>query len=180
MFRFRTIPRTVGQVSFVRFNSTKAYDEALAIFKTDLKKAMIAKDVLKKDTIRSIMSTIKNEEINGLQKTEFELYRVFNKMVKQRKDSIAEYQKLNRSDLAEKEQLETSVIEEYLHKLPVASAEEVEKKVEEWLKEKLQNEVPPIGKIMGAVLEELASSWNSSPKIIKALIPKFYKTLSQK
>ena len=180
LYMFRNNIRTTFRGVHVRFNSTQAYNDTLAAFKVDLKKAMLAKDAVKKDTIRGILSTIKNEEINGLEKNEFELFRVFSKMAKQRRTSLEEYIKVNRSDLAEREEQEAQIIETYLKQLPVASEEEINAKVEAWLLDILKGEVPPIGKIMSQINDELVSEWKASAKQVKAIVGKHYKTLQKK
>jgi hypothetical protein len=81
----------------------------------DMKDAMRAKDQLKVDTLRAAMSAItyKKVESGSDLSTDDELA-VLQKQVKQRNDSIAEYTKANRVELAEKETKERDILAKYL------------------------------------------------------------------
>ncbi|MCS6871794.1 MAG: GatB/YqeY domain-containing protein [Anaerolineae bacterium] len=81
----------------------------------DLKAAMKSGDIQRRDAIRLIASAIKQEEID-CQKTltEDEVVALLMREAKKRRDSIEEAQRLKRTDTAEKEQFELSVIESYL------------------------------------------------------------------
>lgn len=82
----------------------------------DLKDAMRAKDEVKLTTIRAIKSAIKYKEVEGEAKVldDAGILTVLTTQVKQRRDAVAEYQKANRPDLAEKEEKEIAVIQAYL------------------------------------------------------------------
>ncbi len=82
---------------------------------TDLKEAMKARDQLLIDTLRSVMSafTYKRTEKNT-DLTDEEMLAVIQKQVKQRNDSIAEYTKASRMELAEKEIKEKDILTKYL------------------------------------------------------------------
>lgn len=81
----------------------------------DLKAAMKSGDIQRRDAIRLIASAIKQEEID-CQKTltEDEVVALLMREAKKRRDSIEEAQRLKRTDTAEKEQFELSVIKSYL------------------------------------------------------------------
>lgn len=100
-----------------RLQATPGYTQLLQTLKVDLKQAMIAKKSLEKNTIKSIMSSIKNREIDGAKQTETSLKKTLTKMLKQRNDSAAIYLKQDRADLAEVEQKETEVIQKYMSEL---------------------------------------------------------------
>jgi len=82
----------------------------------DLKDAMRAKDELKTSVIRMAKSAIKYKEVEGTNKVLDEpgILAVLTTMLKQRRDSIAEFQKAGRNDLAEKEEKEVAIILGYL------------------------------------------------------------------
>lgn len=83
-----------------------------------IKVAMKKKDQLRLDTLRFLQSAIKNREIelrpNPI--TEEEVMGVVKKLAKQRRESIEQYQNGGRKDLAEKEQAELEILEEFLPK----------------------------------------------------------------
>ncbi len=81
----------------------------------DLKEAMRSKDVVRRDTIRLLLTTLKNAEIEkGGEVTQAEADALLQKQAKQRRESINAYQEGGRSDLAESEQAELAIIEAYL------------------------------------------------------------------
>ncbi|CCE63802.1 hypothetical protein TPHA_0F03210 [Tetrapisispora phaffii CBS 4417] len=132
--------RTTTRVTYVsrsciRTINSEAYTSTIIGLKKDLKQAMLAKDDAKKTTIRNILSTVKNMELDNQGKdfNELTLFGIYSKLIKQRKDSIAEFIKNDRTDLASKEETELAIINSYLKLLPVASQEEVDKKVTELL-----------------------------------------------
>lgn len=86
-----------------------------------MKQAMIAKNALEKNTIKSIMATIKNREIDGAKQTESSLKRTLTKMIKQRTDSETLYRQQDRADLADKEKQESIFIQKYLSSLETES-----------------------------------------------------------
>jgi hypothetical protein len=81
-----------------------------------MKEAMKAKDQVRLDTLRFLQSAVKNREIelrpNPI--TEEEILGVIKKLVKQRKESIEQYQQGGRADLVAKEQAELKILEEFL------------------------------------------------------------------
>ena len=97
--------------------------ELIERLKDEQKTAMKAKDKARLGTIRLIMAAIKQQEIDG-QKTlsNDEVLAVMTKMVKQRRDSVSQYQSAGRQDLADVELAEISVLEEFMPK-PLSSEE---------------------------------------------------------
>lgn len=83
---------------------------------TDMKEAMKARDQVKVDTLRAALSafTYKRTECGKDELNETEELEVLQKQVKQRNDSISEYTKANRTDLAEKETAERDILLKYL------------------------------------------------------------------
>lgn len=81
----------------------------------DLKAAMKARDAERTGTLRMAISAMKYRTIErNAQLSDDEQIDVLRKQVKQRNDSIEEYTKAGRADLAEKEQRERTILEEYL------------------------------------------------------------------
>lgn len=164
----------------IRFNSTatSAYTEVMSGLKLGLKQAMIKKANLEKNTIRSILADIKNSEINGGAKDEFNLYKVFTKMINQRNQSSAEYLKQQRDDLSEIELNEVKVIDNFKKLLPISSPEEIADHLTQFLTElKAKDPTLQINKVFPLILDDLAKQWNTSPSLIKPLIPKIYKSV---
>lgn len=87
--------------------------------KEELKTAMKAKDEVALNTVRGILSACTNELVATKRTpqdvlTNEEMTAVIKRAVKQRKDSVAQYMKGNRSDLAQVEMSEISLLEKYL------------------------------------------------------------------
>ncbi len=116
-----------------------------------IKEAMKAKDQIRLTTLRMLQSSIKNKEIEIRPKEieDDEVLSVINKLVKQRKESIQQYQDAGRQDLADKEAQEASILEKYLPEQ--LSEEKVTAIVDEVIAE-LQAESP---KQMGQVMKEV-------------------------
>ena len=121
----------------------------------DLKLAMKARDQLRMDAIRMVKAALQNKEIE-LKKAldEAEMSRVLLTLVKQRKESVEQYQKGKRDDLADKELKEIAIIEAYLPK--ALSQEEIVKIVEDAVREAGPVTMKDMGKIMKAVTAKLA------------------------
>lgn len=82
----------------------------------DVKTAMKSGDKARLGTLRLIQAEIQKVELSGVKLDEAGVAQVMTKMVKQRRDSIEQYTKGNRPDLAAIEQAEIGVIEGYLPK----------------------------------------------------------------
>jgi uncharacterized protein len=121
----------------------------------DLKTAMRAKDQVRMDVIRMIKAAFLNKEIE-LKKDldDSEMSRVMSTLVKQRRESIEQYQKAQRQDLAEKELREITIIEGYLPKS--LSADDVARVVDTVVKETGAASLKEMGTVMKAVMSRLA------------------------
>jgi uncharacterized protein len=98
----------------------------------DMVAAMKARDAERTGTLRMVKAALKNREIEKRSAlTDAEAQQVFNTMIKQRRDSIEQFTKGNRPELAAKEAREIVIIEGYLPK--AAGKEELNKFVEEAL-----------------------------------------------
>ena len=81
----------------------------------DLKEAMKARDQVRLDTLRSVLSAFTYKRVEaGHDPTDDEQLAVVQKLVKQRNDSIVEYGKAGRSELVEKETRERDILQKYL------------------------------------------------------------------
>ena len=82
---------------------------------SDLKQAMRNKEALKRTVLRTMLSEIRNAEINSQTTLDDEgIISVLTKQVQQRKDSVEAYEAANRQDLVEKETAEINIISVYL------------------------------------------------------------------
>lgn len=122
-----------------------------------IKAAMLAKDQSRLLALRSIKSLILLEETkeggsDGL--SEEAETKILNKAAKQRRDSLEIYQKQGRADLAEKEQAELSVIEEFLPKQ--LTVEELKEKVAAIISQVGASSPADMGKVMGVASKSLA------------------------
>ncbi|MBM3350961.1 MAG: GatB/YqeY domain-containing protein [Betaproteobacteria bacterium] len=81
----------------------------------DMKTAMRAKDSARLGAIRLLQAAIKQREVDErIELNDGHVIAVIEKMLKQRRDSIAAYESANRSDLADVEKFELSVLQTYL------------------------------------------------------------------
>jgi len=123
----------------------------------DMTQAMKDKDTNKLSTLRMAKSALMNEENKrgvGTVLTDDEVMKVLNSLVKQRKDSIEQYEKAGRAELAEKEKAELSVLEEYLPQS--ATKEEIEAAVADAIAETGASSMKEMGLVMKAALAKLA------------------------
>jgi uncharacterized protein len=121
----------------------------------DLKTAMKSRDSDRLSTLRMVKTALKNREIDKMEAlTDEESIKVLQSLVKQRRDSIEQYQQAGRIDLAEKEAAELKVIEEYL---PAALDEAaIARIVEETVAETGASSMKEMGAVMKAVMAKLA------------------------
>lgn len=88
-----------------------------------LKEAMKSGNVRERDALRLIMSAIKQIEVDErITVDDARLLAILDKMLKQRRESIAQYQAANRQDLVEKEQFEVDIIQKFMP-APLSDAE---------------------------------------------------------
>ena len=122
---------------------------------SDLTEAMKAKDANRLGTLRMVKANLMNRKIEkGDELTDDEVTKALQSLVKQRKDSIEQYTNAGRTELAEKEQSELTVIEEYLPQS--ASAEEIEQAVSAAITEIGASSIKDMGAVMKATLAKLA------------------------
>jgi uncharacterized protein YqeY len=124
---------------------------------TDLTAAMKAKDANRMGALRMVKAALMNEANKkgaDYVLTDEETMKTLNSLVKQRKDSIEQYTSANRADLAEKEQTELSILEEYLPQS--ATKEEIEIAVAEAIGETGASSMKDMGAVMKASQAKLA------------------------
>ena len=124
-----------------------------------VKDAMKAKDERKLSTLRMVNSTIKNADIEARGQgkpplSDADLLGVFQKMIKQRQESVELYQKGNRADLVAQEQGEIEIISAYL---PQQMAEsEIVDTVAALVRETGATAMKDMGRVMAAIKERYA------------------------
>lgn len=124
----------------------------------DLKEALKSSQESLRDTVRLILSQIKNRAIelgeDLLDLSEEEIINVLRKEIKKRKESIAAYEKGGRADLAEKEKKELAILEKYAP--PMMSDDNLEKLVASTIEELGGKEAVNFGQVMQAVMKKAA------------------------
>lgn len=118
---------------------------------SDLKEAMRARDQLRLDTLRSALSGFQYKRSEGGQElSDFDETDVVRRLVKQRADAIAEYEKAGRTDLAEKERKEREILLAYLP---------------------AQRSAAEIREIVQSVLAELPAESRNAGAVMKVVMP---------
>lgn len=121
----------------------------------DMKNAMRAKDSERLGTIRLLLAAAKQKEVDErVVVDDVAMIAIVDKLIKQRKDSVAAFTLANRMDLADKESAEIKVLEAYLPQR--LSAEEVLAEVRAIVAELGASGPGDMGKVMGAVKTRLA------------------------
>lgn len=129
--------------------------------KSEMTTAMKARDALRVETLRGAMAAFTNELVAKGRKpteelTDQEAVAVLKRLAKQRKDSVEQFTKGNRPELADKESKELAIIEEYLPQ--TISRDDILKVAEAKKAELGITDASGIGKLTGAVMKELAGS----------------------
>ena len=121
----------------------------------DLTDAMKAKDADKLSTLRMVKANLMNRKIEkGDELTDEEIIKALQSLVKQRRDSIEQYENAGRSDLAAKEAVEIGVIEVYLPQ--AATPDEIEAAVAAAFTETGASSMKDMGTVMKATMANLA------------------------
>ena len=119
-----------------------------------MKAAMRSQEKDRLSTIRLITSAIKQKEVDErITLTDEDVMAILNKMIKQRRDSITQFQAGNREDLAKREADEITVIQEYLPKQ--MSEVEIEHAVADAITEAGATSAKEMGKVMGILKSRL-------------------------
>ena len=121
----------------------------------DMKNAMRAKEAQRLGTIRLLQAAIKQREVDErIELDDVAVIAIVDKLVKQRKDSIAAFTEANRQDLVDQEQLELGFLSVYLPQR--LSEAEVATAVAKIVAETGASGAGDMGKVMGAAKKELA------------------------
>lgn len=123
----------------------------------DMTQAMKDKNANRLSTLRMAKAALMNEANKrgaGYELTDEEITKTLQSLVKQRRDSIEQYTGAGRTELAEKEQAELAVLEEYLPQ--AASPEEILRAVEDAIGETGAASLKDMGAVMKAALAKLA------------------------
>ncbi len=116
----------------------------------EMKSAMRNKEKERLGTIRLILAAIKQREVDErITLDDAQVLAVLDKMVKQRRDSIAQYREANRADLADKEEFELSIVQEFMPQ-PLSETE-----LEALIDQAIATSGASSMKEMGAVMAEL-------------------------
>ena len=116
----------------------------------EMKNAMRAKDSARLGAIRLLQSAIKQREVDErIELGDQDVIAVIEKMLKQRRDSIAAYESANRQDLADVEKFEVSVLQNYLPQ-PL-SDEEISALLEKVVTETGASGIKDMSKVMAAI-----------------------------
>jgi uncharacterized protein YqeY len=121
----------------------------------DVKAAMKAKDKARLGVLRLITAAIKQREVDEkITLNDEQVLAVLEKMVKQRKDSITQYEKAGRDELAQQEAFEIGIIQEYLPEQ--LSEEEINALIDEAIGSSGAESMKDMGKVMGMLKPKLA------------------------
>ena len=121
----------------------------------DMKSAMRAKDAARLGTIRLLLAAIKQREVDErITLDDAQVVGVIDKLVKQRKDSIAAFAQAARQDLVDKESAELAVLEGYLPQR--LSTDDIAAEVRRIVAEVGATGPGDMGKVMGAAKTQLA------------------------
>jgi hypothetical protein len=137
--------------------------------KTAMKEAMRAKDKPRLTTIRSIQAEIKRIEVDErIELDDARVLAVLDKMLKQRRDSISQFEAADRHDLADIEKAEVTVIQQFLPQ-PLTE-DEISEMVVQAISDTGADGMKDMGKVMGVLKAPMQGRANMGEvsKLIKA------------
>jgi uncharacterized protein YqeY len=121
----------------------------------DMKTAMKAKDAARLSAVRLLLSAIKQREVDERKDiSDADILGVIEKMLKQRRDSISQYESAGRQDLADVEKFEVGVLSGYMPQQ--LSEAEMVAEVEAAIAQTGAKGIPDMGKVMGVLKGKLA------------------------
>ena len=119
-----------------------------------MKAAMKGGDKRKLGVIRLLMAAVKQREVDErVELDDTQILAILDKMVKQRRDSITQYEQAERSDLVEQEQYEIEILQEYLPE--ALSQEEINAMIAEAIAATSAESMRDMGKVMGELKPKL-------------------------
>jgi uncharacterized protein YqeY len=134
----------------------------------DLTAAMKAQDAPRTSTLRMVKAAMMNRQIEkGSELDDEDMQKLLRSLVKQRRDSIEQYEKAGRAELVAKERAEIEVIETYLPQ--AASTEEIEQAVATAIAETGASSMKDMGKVMKATQAALAGK-NADGRLVSEVV----------
>src|ERR1044072_5389509 len=134
----------------------------------DMIAAMKAKDAERTSTLRMIKAATTNREKDGgAEITDEDFLKLLRSQVKQRRDSVEQYEKGGRQDLADKEKAEIVIVEAYLPQ--AASQEEIDEAVARAITETGASSMKEMGAVMKAAMAHLAGK-NADGKMVSEAV----------
>jgi len=135
---------------------------------SDLTASMKAQDAPRTSTLRMVKAAVMNREIEkGGELDDEEMTKLLRSLVKQRRDSVEQYERGGRQELADKEKTEIDLIEAYLPQ--AASRDEIEQAIDAALAETGATSMKDMGKVMKAVQTTLAGK-NADGRIVSEAV----------
>ena len=121
----------------------------------DMKAAMRARDAARLSAVRLLLAAIKQREVDErIELTDADVMSVIEKMLKQRRESIAQYEKAARKDLADVEKFEVGVLLAYLPQQ--LSDSQINEEISKAVQEAGASGIKDMGKVMAALKPRLA------------------------
>ena len=134
----------------------------------DIATAMKARDASRLSALRMLKAAVMNKSVEkGRDLDDAEVLQVVASLVKQRRDSIEQFEKAGRADLVAKESSELAVLQSYLP--PSATPEEINAAVAEAIAETGATSAKDLGKVMKAVMPKLAGK-NADGKAVNEAV----------
>ena len=134
----------------------------------DMTAAMKSRDAARTSTLRMLKAAIMNREKEGTGAlTDEDVMKLLRSQVKQRRDSVEQYQKGGRPELAAKEEAEIAIIETYLPQ--AASQEEIDQAVAAAIAETGASSMKEMGAVMKAAMAKLAGK-NADGKMVSEAV----------
>ena len=135
---------------------------------SDLTASMKAQDAARTSTLRMVKAAMMNRQIEkGSELDDDEIQKLLRSLVKQRRDSIEQYEKAGRQELVDKEAAEIAVIETYLPQ--AASKEEIEQAVAAAIAETDASSMKDMGKVMKTVQAALTGK-NADGRLVSEVV----------
>ena len=143
--------------------------ELISSIQEEVKISLKSGDKFKASTLRLIVSELKLEEKNkSSELTSEESVTIMARMIKQRKDSITQFESANRLELAQKEKDEIGIIQTFLPEL--ISDEDLSNLIEEIIKETGAESIKDMGNVMGALKPRIVGK--ADPGIASSIVKK--------
>lgn len=126
----------------------------LARFDEDLKRAMKASESTKVSVLRMLKAALKNRQIEeGRELTDDETIKVVSNLVKRGRDSVEQFSKAGRADLAKKEEDEIAVLQSYLPEQ--LGSEDLDRIIKEAIRESSAMSAQDMGKVMRILMPKI-------------------------